>query len=90
MRDAAHISDLGRDLYERLAVFTDHLNEVRRGLEKANEAYTKAVRSFNAKLLPGAAKFRELGIATSREIEPLDPVDSLPEPISAVSTDSNP
>ncbi len=87
--NAAHISDLGRDLYERLAVFTDHLGEVRRGLEKANEAYSKAVRSFNAKLLPGAAKFRELGIATSREIEPLDPVESLPEPISAVSTDSN-
>jgi DNA recombination protein RmuC len=87
--NAAHISELGRDLHERLAVFAEHLAEVGRGLEKANDTYTKAVRSFNTRLWPAASKFHELGVATSKEIEPLDPVESLPEPIIVAPPDGN-
>jgi DNA recombination protein RmuC len=79
--NAERISALGKELYERLSVFSDHLGEVGRSLERANEGYTKAVRSFNTRLLPGANKFRELGVASSKEIEALDPVESLPEPL---------
>jgi DNA recombination protein RmuC len=79
--NAAQISELGRDLHDRLAVFADHLREAGRGLERATESYSKAVRSFNGRLMPGASKFRELGVAGSRQIEPLEPVESLPEPI---------
>jgi DNA recombination protein RmuC len=81
--NAAQISNLGRDLYERLTIFAEYLRDTGRGLEKANEAYTRAVRSFNTRLLPGAGKFRELGVATSSEIDALEPVESLPEPIAA-------
>ena len=81
--NAAQISDLGRELYDRLAVFADHLREAGNGLEKANDAYAKAVRSFNSRVLPGAGKFRELGVASSRQIELLEAVESLPEPITA-------
>jgi len=42
------------------------------------------VRSFNTRLLPGANKFRDLGVASTKEIEALDPVESLPEPLSGV------
>ncbi len=84
--NAAQISELGRDLYDRLAVFSDHLRDAGRGLEKANDAYSKAVRSFNSRLFPGATKFRELGVASSRDIEALDPVESLPEPITATGS----
>jgi len=62
-------------------VFADHLREAGRGLERANESYSKAVRSFNGRLMPGASKFRELGVASSRQIEALEPVEALPEPI---------
>lgn len=79
--NAAQISELGRDLHDRLAVFADHLREAGRGLEKANQSYAKAVSSFNSRLMPGAGKFRELGVASSREIDALEPVESLPEPI---------
>jgi hypothetical protein len=41
------------------------------------------VRSFNTRLLPGANKFRDLGVASSKEIEALEPVESLPEPLMA-------
>jgi DNA recombination protein RmuC len=81
--NAERISELGKDLYERLTIFAEHLSDVRKGLERANDSYTKAVRSFNTRLLPGANKFTELGVASTREIEALEPVESLPEPLSA-------
>src|SRR5580693_8753557 len=62
--NAERISSLGKELYERLVVFSDHLSDVGHSLEKANEGYTKAVRSFNTRLLPGANKFRDLGVAS--------------------------
>jgi DNA recombination protein RmuC len=85
--NAERISSLGKELYERLVVFSDHLSDVGHSLEKANEGYTKAVRSFNTRLLPGANKFRDLGVASTKEIEALEPVESLPEPLSSVSAD---
>jgi DNA recombination protein RmuC len=86
--NAAKISEVGRDLYERLAIFADHLSDVNHGLSKANDAYSKAVRSFNSRLMPGAAKLRELGVAGSHPIEALEPVESLPEPVVAAGSAS--
>jgi DNA recombination protein RmuC len=83
--NAERISELGKDLYERLTIFAEHLGDVRKGLERANDSYTKAVRSFNTRLLPGANKFTELGVASTREIEALEPVESLPEPLANAS-----
>lgn len=80
--NAAEISALGRLLHERLATFAEHLGETGRGLEKANEAYSKAVRSFNSRLMPSASKFQELGVGTTKEIEPLDPIEAVPEPFA--------
>jgi DNA recombination protein RmuC len=84
--NAERISSLGKELYERLVVFSDHLGDVGHSLEKANEGYTKAVRSFNTRLLPGANKFRDLGVASTKEIEALDSVESLPEPLTGASS----
>jgi DNA recombination protein RmuC len=86
--NAERISSLGKELYERLTIFAEHLGDVGRSLERANEGYTKAVRSFNTRLLPGANKFRDLGVASTKEIEALEPVESLPEPL--VTTSSSP
>jgi DNA recombination protein RmuC len=85
--NAERISSLGKELYERLSIFSEHLGEVGRSLERANEGYTKAVRSFNTRLLPGANKFRELGVASTKEIEALDSVESLPEPLAGTMAD---
>lgn len=83
--NAERISGLGKELYERLVVFAEHLGDVGRSLERANDGYTKAVRSFNTRLLPGAKRFTDLGVASSKEIEALDTVESLPEPLTATS-----
>ena len=80
--NAAEISALGRMLHERLATFAEHLGDAGRGLEKANEAYSKAVRSFNTRLMPSASKFQELGVGPTKQIEPLDPIEAVPEPFA--------
>ncbi len=85
--NAEKISALGKDLYDRLSVFAEYLGDVGRSLERANEAYTKSVRSFNSRLMPGANKFRELGVTGKKEIEALEPVGSWLEPVAPPSVE---
>lgn len=61
--NAQRIADAGRELYDRLTTFVDHLEKIRRGLEGATDAYNKAVGSWSSRTLPSAAKLRELGAA---------------------------
>ena len=57
-RNAEAIADLGRQLYDRVAGFADHLERVGRGLENASKAYNAAIGSFEGTLLPGARKLK--------------------------------
>ena len=52
---ARAVSELGRDLYKRLATLTEHFSKVGRGLESAVRAYNDSVGSFERSVLPGAA-----------------------------------
>jgi DNA recombination protein RmuC len=83
---AEQISALGKELYDRLTIFADHLGGVGRGLERANKAYTDAVRSFDSRVRPSANRFRELGVASTKEIEELNTIQGLPEPLSGASS----
>ncbi len=58
---AAQVSALGRELSERLAVFTSHLADVGASLDQAVTRYNRAVGSFDARVLVAARKFTELG-----------------------------
>jgi len=88
-QNAQEISDLGRQLYERMAVLVSHLAGMRDGLEKASNSYNSAVGSLESRVLPAARRFRDLGAASGEEIPPVKPVEvplraanprSLPEP----------
>ncbi len=64
------IREVGEDLYQRLAVFTEHLARLGGSLEGSVSAFNKAVGSFDSKVLPGARKFVEMGVSPKKALEP--------------------
>ena len=80
---AQQISDLGRELYDRLRVLAEHFAGVGRSLERAAEAYNRAVASLESRVLVSARRFKELGAAAGDDVEPLQPVDVAPRSLQA-------
>ncbi len=69
---------LGKDLYERVAVLTDHLNDIGQALRNSVGAYNKAVGSLESRVLPAARKFKELGISSEKDIALLEAAEVEP------------
>jgi DNA recombination protein RmuC len=81
-RNAEDVARIGRDLYDRIAGFADHLERSGRGLEQAVKNFNAAVGSFEQTLLPGARRFAELGAAGKKQIPEIEPVDTAPRDIA--------
>ncbi|HEX2163267.1 MAG TPA: DNA recombination protein RmuC [Thermoanaerobaculia bacterium] len=88
--NARTVSELGRDLHERLRVFADHLAKVGKSLQRSVIAYNAAVGSLEARVMPGARRFQELGAAGGDELPELTPIDrrarGAAEPAEALDT----
>ena len=82
-KNAQEISDLGKQLYERMRTMAEHVGDIGKGLEKANAAYNSAVGSMEARVLPAARRFKDLGAATGSEIPHLSPVETTPRALTA-------
>jgi DNA recombination protein RmuC len=82
-RNAKDISDLGKELYDRIKTFLGHLEGVGTSLHRATENYNKAVGSLESRVLPSARKFKQLGAATGDELGELQTVDETPRALSA-------
>ena len=75
------IREVGEDLYQRLAVFTEHLAKLGGSLEGSVSAFNKAVGSFDSKVLPGARKFVEMGVTPRKVLEPPAPLEIAPREV---------
>lgn len=83
--NAQKISDLGRELYERLSVVGEYLAKLGKSLNGAVDAYNKTVGSVETRVLVTARKFKDLSVASAKvsELEELSPIDHAPRALSA-------
>ena len=73
---AREIASLGRELYDRLRVMTQHFAEIRRGLDATVKAYNLSLHSFESRVIVSAKRFRELGVG-SDEVARAENMDRL-------------
>jgi DNA recombination protein RmuC len=77
-RNAQEISDLGRDLYERIRALAEHFDDVGAHLGKSVLAYNRAVGSLERRVLPQARRFQSLGVGSTREMVELGALEMTP------------
>lgn len=74
------VGELGRELYERLCVMTDHFATLGKRLDGAVHAYNQSVGSFERRVLVQARRFTEHGVGASRELPMLEQIDRSTQP----------
>lgn len=67
-QNAEEVSALGRQLYDRVTTFAEHLEKIGRGLETAVKGFNSAVGAFETSVLPGARRFAELGAKGTKNL----------------------
>lgn len=73
--NAQEVSNLAKTLYDRLRVFTNHFDEIGRGLDRALDSYNRGVRSLEARVLVTARRFKELGAIAGDDIDTVESID---------------
>lgn len=85
--NAQRVSEIGKELYKRILKFVEHLQNLRGGLERVNRSFNEAVGSLEHNLLPGARKFRELGVQTTAELPGVEPTETALRPLAVDDSD---
>ncbi len=86
--NAEHIRHIGEDLYHRLSVFSDYLAKVGKSLDTSVSHFNKAVGSFDARILPSARKFTDMGIRSKNAITEIDQIEKTTRNLDPNETDS--
>ena len=82
-KNALEISDLGRNLYDRIAKLADHFENVGRSLAKAVQSYNGAVGTLETRVLVTARKLKDKGVTASEEFREVETVDITPRLLGA-------
>jgi DNA recombination protein RmuC len=72
--NAEEIQQLGRELYDRLATMVEHLDRVGTSIKQAADHYDRFIGSLEQKVLPGARRFKELGVSSTKELDAPEPL----------------
>lgn len=82
--NAAKISALGRELYERVATMAEHMTGLGKTIGQAVSKYNQLAGSLEQRVLPSARKFPELGVsAADNPITSLTPIELAPRELQA-------
>src|SRR5688572_7244246 len=82
-RNAQEISDLGRQLYDRIAKLAEHFDGVGRSLARSVQAYNSAVGTLESRVLVTARRLKDQGVTTAGEFPQPESVDHTPRPLGA-------
>ncbi|HEX6464474.1 MAG TPA: DNA recombination protein RmuC, partial [Vicinamibacterales bacterium] len=82
-RNAMEISDLGRQLYDRIAKLAEHWEVVGRSLAKAVSAYNGAVGTLESRVLVTARRLKDKGVSAGEELPDIEAIDQTPRPLGA-------
>lgn len=80
---AAQISELGRELYERLGTLAEHFADLGKKLGGSVDAYNRAVGTLETRVLPSARRFPELGVRGAKSVGELEAIDRAVRPLTA-------
>jgi DNA recombination protein RmuC len=73
-KNAEQIRKTGEDIYTRLAVFSEHLQDLGKHLTRSIGKYNEAIGSLEHNVLPSARKMKDLGISGGKKVLPVLPV----------------
>ena len=82
--NAREVSNLGQAVYDRLRIFSGYVEDLRKNLVRTVESYNKVAGSLETKVLPGARRFQELGVARGNEIPSTEIVESIPRSLQSL------
>ena len=90
-RNAQEISELGRQLHERISVMAAHWTGLGKNLGDAVGAYNGAVASLETRVLVSARRFKELkAVPDGREIAVLEPIEVVPRALQPPEFETEP
>ena len=73
--NARQIAVIGRQLYDRILVFAEHLKETGKSLDSAVKNYNAAVSSFESRLIPSVKRLKDSGVS-DKDIESVNPIET--------------
>lgn len=82
--NAKKIAEIGRELYDRVRVFLEHLENVGTSLKRSVEAYNKAVGSVERSVLPQGRKMKEAAALVNPELPEPNILEVLPRDMTAL------
>jgi DNA recombination protein RmuC len=72
------VARLGKQFYERLAIFAERFDDVRKRLDGAVQAYNEAAGSFESRVLVAARKLKDLEVTTAGDLPAVETIDKVP------------
>lgn len=74
--NAAQISAMGKELYDRLSKMAEHFSKLGINLQRAVHTYNETAGSFEHRVFSQARRFKDLGVPAKEEIPEVNWVDS--------------